>query len=120
MRVRLVLFGLVLFAVVSGAVLTRADAAESFTDAQKSELGQLIRDYLVKNPEVIQEALEAAQRPGLVQAAFVATHAGYSGRHPKGAAPFFGFVPESITRNFCGLVSTHFYLLLPKYEFKGS
>ena len=69
---------------------------------------------------LIQEALEAAQRPGLVQAAFVATHAGYSGRHPKGTAPFFGFVPEPIARNFCCFVFTHVALLLLKYEFKGS
>ena len=69
---------------------------------------------------LIQEALEAAQRPGLVQAAFVATHAGYSGRHPKGTAPFFGFVPEPIARNFCWFVFTHVALLLLKYEFKGS
>ena len=69
---------------------------------------------------LIEYALEAAQCTRLVQPAFVAAQAGPSTRSSKGAAAFFGFVSETIARNFCGFVSTHFYLLLPKYEFKGS
>jgi len=69
---------------------------------------------------LIENTLEAAQRSSLVQPAFVAAQAGHSTRSSKGTSAFFGFVPESITRNFCGFVSTHFYLLMPKYEFKGS
>jgi hypothetical protein len=69
---------------------------------------------------LIENTLEAAQRSSLVQPAFVAAQAGNRCRCSKGAAAFFGFVSEPITRNFCGFVSTHFYLLLPKYEFKGS
>ena len=50
----------------AGALLSSASsssiAAESFTEAQKTELGALIRDYLVKNPDIIQEALEELDR----------------------------------------------------------
>jgi protein-disulfide isomerase len=56
MRLRLFLMSLALTAALSGTVTTGAHAAESFSDAQKSELGQIIRDYLIKNPEVLQEA----------------------------------------------------------------
>lgn len=38
-----------------------AHAAE-FTDAQKSEIGQVVRDYLLKNPEVLQEAMAELDR----------------------------------------------------------
>jgi hypothetical protein len=55
-----------------------------------------------------------------VQATFVATHAGNSGRNAKGTAAFLGFVPEPIARDFCGFVFVHFSLSLPMYEFKGS
>jgi hypothetical protein len=48
-----------------------------------------------------------------VQAALVATHAGNMGRHSKGAATLFGFVPEPIARNFCGCVFAHLAFLVP-------
>jgi hypothetical protein len=69
---------------------------------------------------LIENPFEATQRSSLVQPAFVAAQAGPSTRSSKGTSAFFGFVPESIARNFCGFVSTHFYLFPPKYEFKGS
>ena len=34
-------------------------AADEFTPAQKKELGAFIRDYLINNPEVLREAIEA-------------------------------------------------------------
>lgn len=37
-------------------------AADGFTDAQKSELGPIIRDYILKNPQIIQEAFEELDR----------------------------------------------------------
>src|SRR5262245_7003482 len=36
--------------------------AGEFTDAQKEELGVIIRDYLVKNPEVLRDALQELDR----------------------------------------------------------
>ena len=38
------------------AMLVSGAMAQSFTDAQKSELGQIIREYLLKNPEVLRDA----------------------------------------------------------------
>lgn len=61
MRLRLPLLGFAFFAALSSATMSHAQAAE-FTDAQKAELGQFIRDYLVKNPEVLQEAFEELDR----------------------------------------------------------
>lgn len=61
MRLRLPLLGLAFVAALSGATLSPSRAAE-FSDAQKAELGQLIRDYILKNPEVIQEAFEELDR----------------------------------------------------------
>ncbi len=40
---------------VSLALVTGA-LAQSFNDAQKSELGEIIRDYLLKNPEILRDA----------------------------------------------------------------
>ena len=45
---------------------------------------------------LIEHAFEAAQCTGLVQSAFVATHAGASSRSGKWTATFFGFVSETI------------------------
>jgi protein-disulfide isomerase len=42
-----------------------AAAEGSFTDAQKAEMGQIVRDYLLANPEILLEvsqALEAKQQ----------------------------------------------------------
>lgn len=37
-------------------------AVAQFTDAQKAEIGSVMRDYLLKNPEVLREALLELQR----------------------------------------------------------
>lgn len=41
------------------AVSLPAAADSSFTDAQKAEIGQILRDYLVANPEVLLEVSDA-------------------------------------------------------------
>lgn len=38
-----------------------AFAAESFTDAQKTEIGTIVRDYLLKHPEIFQDMSDALQ-----------------------------------------------------------
>jgi protein-disulfide isomerase len=52
-------------AVLAGAalctLLVAPLAAQGLTDAQKQELGPLIREYLLKNPEVLQEAFTELQ-----------------------------------------------------------
>jgi protein-disulfide isomerase len=46
-----------------GAVCMAAPvSAEEFTPAQKQELGAFIKDYLVNNPEVLREAIEALDK----------------------------------------------------------
>lgn len=62
MRLRPFLMSLALTAALSGMVSTSARAADSFSDGQKAELGQIIRDYLIKNPEVLQEAFTELDR----------------------------------------------------------
>jgi protein-disulfide isomerase len=43
--------------------------AQSFTDQQKNELGAIIRDYLLKNPEVLQDAMaELEKRQAVAEA----------------------------------------------------
>lgn len=39
-----------------------AAAAQEFNDKQREELGQIIRDYLIKNPEVLREAFQALEK----------------------------------------------------------
>lgn len=39
-----------------------AGPAAAFTDAEKAELGGIIREYLVKNPEVLQEAIAVLEQ----------------------------------------------------------
>jgi protein-disulfide isomerase len=53
------------------AVLTSPQAlrAQNFTDQQKTELGAIIRDYLLKNPEVLQDAMaELEKRQAVAEA----------------------------------------------------
>jgi protein-disulfide isomerase len=40
----------------------RMAAADEFTPAQKKELGAFVRDYLVNNPDVLREAIDALDR----------------------------------------------------------
>ncbi|GGF83032.1 outer membrane protein [Azorhizobium oxalatiphilum] len=45
-----------------GLTATTVLPAAAFTDQEKAELGPLIRDYLVKNPEVLQEAIAVLEK----------------------------------------------------------
>ena len=51
-------------AALAGAVLCAAPpaSADEFTPAQKQELGAFIREYLVNNPDVLREAIEALDK----------------------------------------------------------
>jgi len=52
-----------LAATLAGAVTSAAPArADEFTPAQKQELGAFIHDYLVNNPEVLRDAIEALDK----------------------------------------------------------
>ena len=44
------------------AVVPTAAAADEFTEGQRTALGPMIRDYLVQNPEVLQEAMTELDR----------------------------------------------------------
>ena len=62
-----------LAAAATAAALTAAAglpaAAQSFSDAQRDEIGRIVREYLIKNPEVIQEAVaELEKRQAQVEA----------------------------------------------------
>lgn len=50
---------LLLFIAITGVMPAMAS---EFTDAQKDELGPIIRDYLIKNPEVLREAMQELER----------------------------------------------------------
>ena len=63
---------------------------------------------------LVEHAFEATQCTGLVQSAFVATHAGTSARGCKWTATFFGFVSEAIARNLCDVVFAHAGIVLSK------
>ena len=52
-------FAATLFA--TGAASAAEDAKSAFTPAQREEMKKLIHDYIVKNPNVITEAVEALQ-----------------------------------------------------------
>ena len=51
-------------ALIASLVLSGAIYAAEFTDAQKKELGPLIREYLLQNPEVLREAFRELERRG--------------------------------------------------------
>jgi len=46
-------------AILGTTIFTAPAGADEFTPAQKQELGAFIKDYLVNNPEVLREAIEA-------------------------------------------------------------
>lgn len=50
-----------LCAVLGTGIMRPAQAAE-FTEAQKSALGPIIRDYLIQNPEVLRDAMAALEQ----------------------------------------------------------
>jgi protein-disulfide isomerase len=45
-----------------GATLAPAIAADSFSPAQRDEIGRIVRDYLVQHPEVLQEAYQELEK----------------------------------------------------------
>ena len=45
-----------------GRLLAAPVSADEFTPAQKQELGAFIKDYLVNNPDVLREAIEALDK----------------------------------------------------------
>ena len=49
-------------ALAGPAFLAAARHADEFTPAQKQELGAFIKDYLVNNPDVLREAIEALDK----------------------------------------------------------
>jgi protein-disulfide isomerase len=59
--IRLARAALLAGSVLLGVAAAPASAADGFTDAQKSELGDLVRDYILEHPEIIQEALVALE-----------------------------------------------------------
>lgn len=62
---------LVLAAGLAGAALVPALSAQAdeFTPAQKQEMGKFIHDYLVSNPQVLREAIEALDKQDKAKAA---------------------------------------------------
>lgn len=49
-------------ALLLGSVLHSPALAGDFTDAQQKEIGQIVRDYLLAHPEVLQETSDALQK----------------------------------------------------------
>ncbi len=50
-------------ALLAGALLAAPAArAQSFNDAQKTEIGKIVHEYLVKNPEVLREAIAELEK----------------------------------------------------------
>lgn len=54
--------GLVAVVFAGTACLTAPASADEFTPAQKQELGAFIRNYLVNNPDVLRDAIEALDK----------------------------------------------------------
>jgi protein-disulfide isomerase len=54
------LVGALIAALLAGSV--RPAAADEFTPAQKQEMGAFVHDYLVNNPDVLREAIEALEK----------------------------------------------------------
>lgn len=51
-----------ILSIAAAAFLALPAGAAEFTAAQKQELGPLIREYLLSNPEVVRDAMEALER----------------------------------------------------------
>ncbi len=58
--IRQIIVGASLSALLVGAPL--AASAEEFTDAQKKEIGDVVRDYLLKNPKILRELFAELER----------------------------------------------------------
>lgn len=51
-----------LFAATALSFVALAGGAQAFDDAQKEDIGKIVREYLLKNPEVILEAQQALEK----------------------------------------------------------
>jgi len=87
----------VIYAVAGGN--SPAIAEDAFTPAQKEALGPVIRDYLVKNPEVIVEALTEYQKKQASMEAMQFTErlSAHKGFLMDGGAPFAGNPKGDVT-----------------------
>ncbi|HUF45360.1 MAG TPA: DsbA family protein [Aestuariivirgaceae bacterium] len=65
----------VLAAVLAMTLPTSGLVAQEFSQDQREELGEIIRDYLIENPEVLREAVQALERKEQEVAAAAATAA---------------------------------------------
>jgi protein-disulfide isomerase len=50
------------FAIFLGLAAAPSARAQTFSDKQKAEIGDVVRDYLIRNPEVLREALVELER----------------------------------------------------------
>lgn len=57
------------FAAALGAMAATQTPALAFTDAEKAEIGTVVRDYLLKNPEVLQEVIAELEKKQSAQEA---------------------------------------------------
>ena len=98
--IRSALAGLGLLAAgLCGTQPTPATAAE-FTPAQKSEMGGVIRDYLLQNPEVLQDAMAELERRQKVQ-----EEAKRSEVVDRNAGPLFNSAGDAVLGNPKGRVT---------------
>ena len=51
-----------LIALLAAVVLPASATAQEFNERQREELGKIIREYLIENPEVLREAIQALER----------------------------------------------------------
>jgi protein-disulfide isomerase len=56
------LFRALALGLIAGTALAAPAAAQSFQPAQKGEIEQIVKDYLLKNPEVLRDALTELDR----------------------------------------------------------
>ena len=61
-KILMTMTALAMTSVVAISVANAAETAKGFSAAQKKEIGSIIKDYLIKNPEVIKESIEALQQ----------------------------------------------------------
>ncbi|MGH1418497.1 MAG: DsbA family protein [Hyphomicrobiaceae bacterium] len=83
----------------SGAIKV-ADAAASFTDAQKSDVEKIVRDYLLKNPELmleVQTALEKKMQADAESKAKKAVSENAGSLYKRADAPIAGKADGDVT-----------------------
>lgn len=52
----------VLAGITAFALSPLSAGAQSFTDAQRQEIGRIVKDYLLKNPEILQEVMSELEK----------------------------------------------------------